>query len=349
MISFGNEKNSTHQKESWKKVGFWIRVAISFGACIVILSLINWSDFADKLRIADSRWLILAFAVIHIDRFWMAYKWCLLLNGSGVFISICETFKTYYIGAFWGTFIPFSVGADMVRISSLIRLMGKSSEIVSSVIIERLLGLLALGLVSTASLILAFTYLNLEFHAYYLVVLFLVVASMILIIFIFNTAAHGYFRNLISRLSQRLDRIVEKLSLAILVFKQKNRLIFVFLILSIVEQVFPIINIYLLAKAYAIDLPLVWAIVAVPLNLVVSRMPISWSGFGITEGFYVFVFSLAGLDATDSLLLALTDRILLLIAALPGAWWTITQNKWKSLRTMSMNHPDPAEGEPMVK
>jgi len=77
-------------------------------------------------------------------------------------------------------------------------------------------------------------------------------------------------------------------------FRDKRWLLMTFLVLSILEQAFPIIANYMWAKALSIDVPLVWLIMGMPIILAVSRLPISVKSIGIQEGAYAFVFSLGG-------------------------------------------------------
>jgi glycosyltransferase 2 family protein len=120
-----------------------------------------------------------------------------------------------------------------------------------------------------------------------------------------------------------LNQMTEKMEKSILTFRGKPRLLVIFLLLSVSEQLFPVASTFLMAKAFLIDLPLIWAIIGVPIILAVSRMPISINSFGIREGAYAFIFSLAGVPVTQSVMMSVADRVLLLIAMLPGALWTI--------------------------
>ncbi len=115
--------------------------------------------------------------------------------------------------------------------------------------------------------------------------------------------------------------MIMKLRLALQEYRNNRRLLILFLLLSILEQGVPIVAVFLTAKAFAIHLSFSWAIITVPLVVVISRIPISIDGWGIQEGAFVYVFTHAGLSVNESLLLALAGRMLVLLAALPGAFW----------------------------
>ena len=296
---------------------------MSIGSCIVLYRMVDWSNFAHSLKSANIYWIFFAYVNMNLDRFFMSYKWYLLIRGLGVPIKFSSTLKAYYVGAFWSTFLPASIGADLVRVGWCINEGQSGSKIVSSVFIERLLGILALGIVALASLILAIYHYKLKLHSVFGIVLLALVGSIVIILATFNQRMHRFIRKIVSYLPVRLGTAIDKVMGSILLFKEKPNLLILFLMLSICEQAFPIMSLLLLAKAFSINLPFIWALIGVPLILVVVRVPISISGIGIKEGFYAFVFSLANIPVNQSLLMALTDRVLLLFTAVPGVFWTI--------------------------
>lgn len=297
---------------------------LSLSACAVLFKMVDWVDFAHRLKSANGYWLFAVFLNMNLDRFLMTYKWRMLIKGLGVPIKFRSALKAYYVGTFWSNFFPASVGADVVRISWCLGEGQNGSKIVSSVFIERLLGILALGIVAMGSLILAIFSYKLKLHSIFGIVIIAFAGSIIIILAIFNHGIHSFLKNIISYLPKRLRKAIDQFMVSILEFKEKPRLLIYFLILSIIEQAFPIISLLLLSKAFSIDLPFVWALIGVPLILIIVRMPISVSGLGVKEGFYALVFSLASIQVSDSLIMALSDRVLVMLTTVPGVFWSIT-------------------------
>lgn len=308
-----------------KKPGFWARTIVSVAACLLLLGWINWDEFSDTVKEANGYWLFTVFLLLHMDRLFMAYKWRILLRTSGVSVSTMTTVKAYYIGSFWSFFLP-SVGGDVVRISWLIRkAKGQSSAIIaSSAVIERLLGALALAIVASGSFILSTVYFGLRLPALSRIIFLFLVVSIVAIAVIFSRSAHAMSQKLLSRLTfEKVSHMLEKMMSATLAFKEKPGLLITFIILSILEQAFSIIAIFTMTKALSIDIPIVWVIIGVPIILAVSKMPISVNGLGVQEGAYAFIFAFAGLSLSKSVAMSVTDRVLTLLATLPGALWTV--------------------------
>lgn len=311
-----------------KKRGLFLRLFVSVVASVLVLWFVDWKGFTDTLKAANAYWLFGVFVIIHLDRSFMAYKWMVLAKGGGLSVSAGTSIKSYYVGSFWGGFLPASVGGDVVRAGWLSKKTQGGPLIISSIVIERLLGAVAQAIVALLSIFLLGVYLDVRIHAMSGIFFVVVFVAIVALTTIFNESGYHVVEKFVGRLGfHRIDGVIGRMRSATLGFKDNPRVLGVFLSLSILEQVFPIMSAFILAKAFSIELPLVWAVMGVPIILAVSRMPISVNTFGIKEGAYAFIFSLAGIPMAQSVMLALADRVLLLLATLPGALWTVGASK----------------------
>lgn len=326
--------------KSWST---WARIIISIGACILLLSWVDWSEVGGTLKRANFYWLVVAFLAMHADRFVMALKWRMLMRGTGSSVSADTAVKAYYVGGFWSQVIPTTFGGDLVRTGWMANEDLRAELTASSIVVERFLGFLALAIVATLGLFFVIVYMKLLLPVISVVTLILFILSIAAVLTIFNQTAHNFTQRLISKLRFRgINHKIEKVRISTLAFKDYPKLLFAFLLLSIFEQSFPIIVAIMLARAFSIDLPLVWAAVGVPLILVAIRLPISVNSFGIQEGAYAFVMSFAGISVSESVIMSLFDRVLLLIAMLPGAYLTISQSRRRStISTVSESPSNP--------
>lgn len=312
-----------------KNRGLWAKIIVTVATCILLLWLIDWNKFVNTLKAANGYWLFAVFVIIHMDRLFMAYKWAILLRTSGVLVSTGTIIKAYYIGSFWSSFLPSSIGGDAVRVGWLVKKVQVDAIVISSsIIVERFLGTLALAIGALGGLILLMLYLDLKLPALSIAILLFLSVSTIAVILLFSQSAHDIVHKLISYLPfQRVSRAIEKMRITILAFREKPRVLIAFLFLSILEQAFPIGSIYVMAKALSVDLSLIWVIIGLPIILAVVRIPISVNNLGIQEGIFAFIFSFAGVPLSASVLMSLTDRVLVLLAVLPGALWTVSASK----------------------
>jgi uncharacterized protein (TIRG00374 family) len=285
------------------------------------LSYIDWSQFQPLLLEANGIWLLLVFLLIHIDRIMMAFKWSILFRSSPNQVSVKDAIVAYYVGGFWGTFLPTTIGGDAVRIAWLNRKESATTMgILSSIVVERAFGAFALALSALAAFF--FFAKNLRAQEWLLsaMILALLCVSGIAILALFSTWLHRMAQKIGNRIrSQFIADRLERFRQAIWLFRSESKILWLFFILSLIEQIFPIIANYMLAKAFSIELPLAWAFMGIPIILAVSRLPISVNSLGIQEGMYAFVFSFAGVPVTASVFIAIMARALVLLSVLPGA------------------------------
>ncbi len=326
--------------------GFWLKLVVSLGACVLLIWLVDWNEFSTILVRGDPLWLLVVFGLIHLDRIFMASKWAMLLRALGMQVSTGTAIKAYYVGSFWSSFLPVSVGGDVIRVSWLAKEGHAASEVIPSVVVERLLGALALALVALFSLALFVIYPGSDQPVFWQIILTLLVGSVVAIAVLFSRSTHQLIQRMTSRLPLgRVGRIIEKMRMAVLAFREQPGVLLLFVALSVVEASLPIVAIYLLAQAFAIGVPLIWVIIAVPLILVVAALPISVRGIGLIEGTYAFVFSLAGLPVSAAVMLSVMDRVLVLLATLPGALWTVSASGRSTALPVVPRPADAVEGE----
>src|SRR5690606_34971651 len=111
-------------------------------------------DGRQMLRILGSFspvYLILALLVITLDRVLMTYKWTVLLKAQGHRLPLLQAVTIYCTAMVWGLALPATVGADAIRAVMVTRRGFDGTDVVTSIVIERVIGFilaLALGIVS---------------------------------------------------------------------------------------------------------------------------------------------------------------------------------------------------------
>ena len=121
-----------------------VRIAVSLlGLAIIVLT----QDLGQAFRLLlDMDWLpFLATLVLFLSgSFVRAYRWGCLVWALGVQVSYWRLVDLYFIGAFFNQFLPTGVGGDAVKMFELSREDGKAASAISSVLVDRFLGLFVL-------------------------------------------------------------------------------------------------------------------------------------------------------------------------------------------------------------
>jgi uncharacterized protein (TIRG00374 family) len=304
-------------RASWK-------IAVSVAVVAMLVWAVDWPRLVATARAADLGWIAAVVLTIHADKAWMAGKWLLLARGAGVPLTFGAAIQSYYIGSFWGGVLPASVGGDVIRVSWLTSRGHELGRLAWSVVVERVLGALAQAVTGLAGLLVLASAAPVAGTAFTGAFAVFAVITVVAAAALFSASVHEVAGRMAARVGwMRLERAVAKTKRVVLEYRGRRTRLLGFLALSLLEQAFPILSTFALARAFSIDLSLGWLVVGVPIILAVSRLPLSVHDYGIKEGAYAAVLSLAGLTVTQSITLALVDRILVLLAMLPGAFWIV--------------------------
>jgi uncharacterized membrane protein YbhN (UPF0104 family) len=87
----------------------------------------------------------------------------------------------------------------------------------------------------------------------------------------------------------------------------------------LLEQLAPIVFVWLVARTLGVELSMLVAAGVVPLAALITRIPISLAGIGIYEGAFMLLLPLGGVSAADAVTMALLDRVVQILAVAP--WW----------------------------
>ena len=247
------------------------------------------------------------------DRFIMAYKWWLLLRSRRLAVSLWMAVRCYLASSLYGLILPVTVGADAVRILALRHV--EMLEVTASILVERGLGVIAMGSVALLScLLLATTVTQFEVQS---LTLWLIVGFLAAIV-LFTASLHIADRWAASKQSNSPSRL-RKAAEAYGRYRHQPSLLILFYALSVGESLLSAVIAYVAAAGLGISLPLYVFIATVPLAWASARLPISIGGFGVQEASFVFLAGLVGVSSSNALAIMLVADLAMLIAVLPSA------------------------------
>lgn len=310
-----------------KKKSFWIRILLSLSLIGFLFYSIDTQETLDILARGQISYLLIALIVALGDRILMAYKWNILLKAKSVRIPLFNVTGTYLATTFLGLFLPATVGGDALRAYAVSKDGHKASDVISSIIVERALGFVALFMFVTVSIILSIFVFGQNFFAgiwnLFWVFLALLVGSFTAITLSLNDSFLNRFSAwLDQRPAKFKDHKITRKLMEVYQSYQSYRgnaaQLVIFTILSLVENLFPLLWTYFLASAFNIEVPLLYFFILTPIVLVLVRLPISFDGFGIQEGTFVYFLAFIGVAQSEALLLGLASHIIAIVSVLPG-------------------------------
>ena len=303
-----------------------IALRLALSALLIALLFTYVVDARQMLRIlGDFRldWLLLALLTVTLDRILMTCKWLLLLRAQGHRVPLLQGVTIYCASMVWGLALPATIGADAIRAVLTTRRGVAAADVVSSIVIERIIGfILALSLGIVSLLILrSVGVLDAAYDQALYAGLAVLAGSVALLLASMNEA-------LVRRATARLPRALRESRLmgrlqsftgAYHSLGSHRTAIARFGALTTIEQVFAIVFPWTLARGLDVPVDLLLLLGVLPLSTLISRLPVSFDGLGVFEAVFVGLLMLAGISAEAALAIAISGRVIQLIAFLP--WW----------------------------
>jgi glycosyltransferase 2 family protein len=254
------------------------------------------------------------------------FRWQFILKKLHITTSFRTLLKVNYIGHFFNFFMPTTMGGDVMRYWEISSTTSKKTEIVSSIILERYMGVFSLIFISMLISYTHLTHLAPVFHKY----LYFVTAIFVLMcVFMFIKPPEKAWEKLfkykhIKGVAQKLINVWQSFSVI-----SKSRALFIqTFLLSGIIQGGGILIIYLFSLALGMTVPFPIFILFMSLIILMSLVPVSVCGMGVRETGFLYFFSQLGVDDTLILSLSiLTFSRLLILGFIGGGIYTLKNMK----------------------
>lgn len=307
---------------------------IRFGVTAVVGGiLLHNADLAgigQTLVRAAPLWIVLAVFLYLVDRLLAAVKWRVLFRANERDITLGRAFVVYLQSSFLGAALPSTVGVDAIRAGMVQEEAGTYGYAVSSVVAERALGMLALGVCAVSGLLLfGSTSAWLPLGGPIVVLLAIVCAGGLIILFL--PALSRVFtrpKGMLGRIVSFLDRFARHLR------SYGNRRVAVgsaFGIALLQQYLFILIN-WILAISLGLSVPIAEMLWIWPIVMIAVRLPLSILGFGVREAVIYQFFSQGGMSVEQSVTLGVVSGGLDLLFVAFGGLLVLSQRhgKWKA-------------------
>lgn len=231
-----------------------------------------------------------------------AWAWQKMLAANGFNIPFMAVMRVIWVSNFIGAVTPSSMGADVVKVVGLGRYMENTSEALSSMAIFRLAGYAILFMMAAFS---AFMFPER-----------IPDSPMISAITISLAAGAGLavLGVALSKWAVKLSGIllgkaglgaiqdrIERLYSTFISYILKPRVIVIVAVGALALQVLRVTYVFLLSMAMGFNVDLAVFFVFVPVITAVMLIPVTFSGIGLREGSYIFLFGYAGLAPAQAL------------------------------------------------
>lgn len=297
-----------------------LKLAAGLALLLVPFAFVDWAATLAALAGAAPLPLVLALLALSANIPLSALKWTLLLHVQGIRPGFLAALQAYWIGSFFSNYLPSNVSGDVVRLVVL-RAEGRRAEAASSILVERLIGLVVLVALAVLALTLRPAYFDRFGLLELLWLLVLGLAGTMALALVAGEPLGRWLQRCAggrNGIAYRLMAIVARVALALAVYRRRPMVVLGALALSLPFYGILILFQYLILGALGASLPLAEVALIAPLVQLVGLLPLAPNGLGLVEGAFVLFFVQAGVAPEVALAGALLRRILSVAVSLVG-------------------------------
>jgi glycosyltransferase 2 family protein len=295
-----------------------LKLVVSVALLSVLFSRADTAQMLDQFRQMNLAWTAAALGVYALVLIVSAWRWRLLLRIQDVRVGFARLTQSFLVATFFNNFLPSNIGGDVVRVADTAREAGSKTLATTIVLLDRLLGLVALLAVAAAASALAFwAGVRLQGMSYVWVALAVLIGGLLLALRHPATIGRVTGRFGQGRAAGPYRRF-QSLLVAMERFAGRPLGLWSAFAGALAVQVLLVVFYVCAARSLAVPLPLLAASVIVPVSLAVQMVPISINGFGVREAVFAFFFKSLGLDVAAALTLSLGSAALIMLFSLSG-------------------------------
>lgn len=300
------------------RVVYFLRLSVSVGIIVGLFFLIDVDDFPSLAEIKIP-YVLGCLTVAFVLRFLNAYKWSFLVRAASVEVRFPDLLKIYFSSGFVGLVLPSSVGGEVLKGYGLAKNTAETVDSASSVVVDRVTGLLALTVVC----LLGYHISPPELQANSVIALIETVSLIILmgaaIVSLVGISTRGSYLAP-DGADGRAVSFVKKVGRSFYQYRSAGSALALAMVMSLAVQILRVGMVLLAGLAVSVY-PDIWHfLIFVPFVQLGSLVPLTMSGIGVQEGAAVYLFSLVGVGTAATLSMYLLVRLMIIISVSPGAW-----------------------------
>jgi uncharacterized membrane protein YbhN (UPF0104 family) len=304
-----------------------VRVVVAGTLLLALLFRIGWRDIAMAFGALAWWWIPGLFAIALFALFIQSLRWKLFLGTHRIDASSLQLFKKYWVSRFFNNFLPGQAGGDASRIFYDWDRSVKKTELASSVIMDRVVGLLGLCLVGAIA---GFTHLEMVRNVGLGLWPWFAAAGAGALLLLATIRAPTVWGQRATRfLPGRMLRSNVAGVLRDLALHTEHRgLVLAGVALSAAFYLVAALQAYVAYLAFGVDIPFAGVLVIVPLVALIMAVPISVNGWGVAEVVKVVLYVQLGATEAEALSVALLGRAMLIaIGAMGGAIYLLSPGR----------------------
>lgn len=272
---------------------FALKAVVSLGLIAWIISGANLKEVAASVRGVSLPWLGLAVTLQLLGPAIISLRWKGLLAAKGVCPSWMYLYKSTLVSGFFRQFLPSIVGGDAIRGVDAWKAGAGKGLAVTSLVVDRLLGLVALALFAVVALMFSSSDLIERIPGVRLWALLGLLGTLTMTVVLFAPVSwtQGPVQVVLGKLPGFLSRKLGKMWGALTVYSGHHAALGRAFGLSLLLQANVVTFYWAISQSLGLSIGYEHFYVIVPIAIFVMMAPISINGIGLREGVFTFLLA----------------------------------------------------------
>lgn len=320
-----------------KKVRGILQLVFSLVLLAVLVHQAGIDLIIDTILSIDVTWYLVAFLLFQLNMVIRAYRWMILLHALDKRPSFWQLIYLYYLGFFANNFIPSGFGGDVLKVVNLRQHYGRGTNALSSVVMDRLTGLLGTSLIALVALVwngVSHTT-NISLPTVLWIVIILISvgipAGFLLVRYVKVLEIANRYIPTVQKipLYDKIEQLIGTVRL------YPMNILFKSLLISLPFTINLILIQYCIAKALAVDLPLAVFSLFAPVIAIINLLPFSFNGLGTRDAIYLLLFGFVNVAKASAIAMSLAYYFLRFSAGLIGGLLYLVKNILRFIKVPS--------------
>jgi uncharacterized protein (TIRG00374 family) len=300
------------------KFSLILKAFVSIALIIYLLSQTEYTAIYYSLISASPIYLFLALLTLFLGKILSGYRWQILLIAQDIKIPLRTLIGSLFVGQFFNSFLPTTIGGDAIRAYDTAVESKESAKAVTSVFMDRFIGVLALVTLAVIAVPIAMI-MGEDVSYYYVSVLIVGLLCLVGMVVVLNNSLVKIIAEYLQKLNlSRIADQVKKIYRSIQEMKGDAATLWTAFGISLLLQINVVVFHYLISLSLDLDVSIIYFFIIVPVALTILIVPFSINGIGLREGVFVFLLAGIGVAASEAIAFSLISFILVLTQAVIG-------------------------------
>lgn len=278
-----------------------LKLLASFGILFLLARKLDLDKLEATWAAANLLWLIPVMLVKGTGIFSAILRWRWLLRGQDLEVPLPHLIGSFLVGRFIGIVVPSTIGLDGYRAYDIARHAKAPARSIAVILVEKVIGLFALGLLILVTLPGGQRFVPIEGLLSLFAIFFVPVGLSFYLL-----VRPGAVEAINDRLVPRIFGLREKIGKAAAAagrFAHQRRVLAIATGFGVLVHLCTATMYLFTAQAVGANVTPAEIFFVAPLMIVATLVPISFSGFGVREGAFVFLLARIGVPVEQAALL----------------------------------------------